>query len=183
MFVQSRNARPRIARHFVMHSTFDTVVGPSRTSPIGMKQTLIAVFFATIVILFAGCDKPPKAANKKDLPVSAQMLFAALDTLMKADERPDGITPEANVARITPLLQQVVDDGAKADRAELNSIYPGLGDHFLDDAVAHARLTLQSIKSQDDDAMTRSIAAILRWQKWWGTNKKSATAAIVDRYG
>ena len=145
-----------------------------------MKPRLLTVL---LTLLVAGCGKTPNAENKKDLPVGAQMLFSAVDTLLKADERPAGITAAANVTRIKPLMRQVVDAGANANRAELNSFYPELGDHFLDDAVAHARFIIQFLETGDDDAMTRAVAAILRWQKWWGANKRAAMAAIINRYG
>ena len=139
--------------------------------------------FSTLLLLAFISVHHANAENKKDVPVSAQMLYSAVDGLLKADERPSGITPAANIARIKPLMQQVVDAGAKANRAELNSYYPALGDHFLDDAVTHARFVLKTLESGDADDMTRATAAIMRWQKWWGANKKAAMAAIINRYG
>src|SRR5438045_1913350 len=89
---------------------------------------------ALVLTMFSGT-----AASKRELPTSVAMFFSAIEALAKADERPEGISAEANLARIKPLMQQVVDAGAKSNRAELNALYPGWGDHFLDDAVAHAR--------------------------------------------
>ena len=125
-----------------------------------------------------------RAVSGQNLPDSVQAFYIALDTLLKADERPEGITPEANVARIRPLMEQVVDGGTKANRAELNSLYPQLGDHFLDDAVAHAQYVIQVIDGKDPDAMTRAIAAIVRWKKWWkpilpATRRKQCNCLVL----
>lgn len=123
------------------------------------------------------------AGTKRELPTSVTMFFSAIDTLAKADERPSGITPEANLTRIKPLMQRVIDAGAKSDRSELNSLYPGWGDHFLDDAVAHARFMMQAMESRDADAMTRAMGTIVRWQQWWKPNQEKILALVADRYG
>lgn len=114
---------------------------------------------------------------------SLQAFFSAIDALLTADERPEGISAEDNVARIKPFLQKVVNAGAKTKRAELNSLYAHLGDHFLDDAVAHARLVIQVIDTGDDDKMIKATAAILRWQRWWKPNQKKVMEAIFNQYG
>jgi hypothetical protein len=80
-------------------------------------------------------------------------------------------------------MQQVIDAGEKSDRAELNSLYPGWGDHFLDDAVAHARFIMQAIETRDADAMTRAMGTIVRWQQWWKPNQEKILALVADRYG
>lgn len=124
-----------------------------------------------------------RAAEKRDLPTSVQMFFVAIDSLAKADERPDGISAEANIARIKPLMQQVIDAGAKTNRAELNALYPGWGDHFLDDAVAHARFIMQAVETRDSDAMTRAMGTIIRWQEWWKPNQDKINVLVADKYG
>jgi hypothetical protein len=115
--------------------------------------------------------------------VSVQTYYSIIDDLLKADDRPDGITVAANVARIRPIFQQIVDSSVKTNRGELNSIYPALGDHLLDDAVVHARFMLQAIDTGDDDALTRAMAAIIRWKKWSIDNKRHVTSAILNKYG
>ena len=141
-----------------------------------MRTISFALLFVAVLAV-SGAN----AATKNGLPPSEQLLFLAIDALFQANERPPNITPQANVDRIKPLMRQVVEAGAKADRAELNSLYPELGDHFLDDAVANARYILQFLDTRDDDAIIRAGAAFLRWQKWWVANKKMATGAIFNR--
>lgn len=80
-------------------------------------------------------------------------------------------------------MEDVIANGTKANRAELNSLYPGLGDHFLDDAVAHAHFIIQVINTKDSDAITRAMAAIIRWQKWWNAHQKDVMEVVANRYG
>ena len=123
------------------------------------------------------------AAAKRELPTSVAMFFTAIESLAKADERPEGISPEANMARIKPLMQQIVDAGGKSNRAKLNALYPGWGDHFLDDAVAHARFILQALDTRDSDAMTRAMGTIVRWQQWWKPNQEKILTLVAERFG
>jgi len=125
-------------------------------------------------------DRP---ALGQGAPKGVQMFFVAMDALLEADERPNGIVPEANLRRVEVLLKRVIDASAKADREELNAIYPGWGDHFFDDAVAHARFMVQAIETRDGDAATRATAAFLRWQNWWKANQAKVTVVVGDRYG
>jgi hypothetical protein len=120
--------------------------------------------------------------RSQGMPQSVQMFLSAIDALLEADERPAGIASEANLRRVEPILRRAVDAGQKANREELNSIHPGLGDHFLDDAIAHARFMVRAIDAKDDDAATRAAAAIVRWQKWWGAHRRQVMATIADRY-
>jgi hypothetical protein len=139
------------------------------------------IVFQLLVAIFICCDAT--AAAKRELPTSVAMFFAAVDSLAKADERPEGISSEANLARIKPLMQQVIDAGTKTDRRELNALYAGWGDHFLDDAVAHARFIMQALETRDADAMTRAMGTIVRWQQWWKPNQEKIIALVADRYG
>lgn len=141
----------------------------------------VSILLQLVVVIFLSCDAV--AASKRELPVSVAMFFTAIESLAKADERPENISPEANLARIKPLMQQVIDAGAKSNRAELNALYPGWGDHFLDDAVAHARFVLQSLDTKDSDAMTRAMGTIIRWQQWWKPNQDRIMMLVTDKYG
>jgi hypothetical protein len=125
----------------------------------------------------------PAATARPSVPPSVAAFLSALDALAKADERPEGISVDANIARIKPLLQQVVDAETNTNRIDLNAIYPGLGDHFVDEAAAHARFVLKAIDGQDDDALTRAAATILNWQKWWNANKTNVQSTIFNKYG
>jgi hypothetical protein len=144
-----------------------------------MKRSATVIALLTSICLATS----GAAAAKRELPTSIAMFFSGIEALAKADERPDGISAEANLARIKPLMQQVVDAGAKSNRAELNALYPGWGDHFLDDAVAHARFILQALQTQDSDAMSRAMGTIIRWQQWWKPNQDKIMVLVADRYG
>ena len=122
------------------------------------------------------------ADAKKALPESFQALLLAIDALAEADERPEGITPEANIIRIRPLFQKIIDAGKKVKRDELNSAYTELGDHFIDDLVAHAKFVIQAIDKKDDNTFVRAAAAYIRWQKWWQANQKKITTVIINKY-
>ena len=123
-------------------------------------------------------------ATVKDLPESVQAFYLVVDDLRKADQRPMGISAADNRARIQPIMQRIVAAGAKTDRKELNLIYPGLGDHLLDDAVAHAEAMARVLGgSGAEDDFNAGIAAIIRWQKWWNENSKKAGMALVNRFG
>jgi hypothetical protein len=123
------------------------------------------------------------SALPPNVPQSVRSFFSGIDALLEADQRPDGITPEANLQRVGPILRRVVAAGEQTDRQDLNSIYPGWGDHFLDDAVAHARFMVQAIDASDHDAVTRATAAFLRWQEWWNVHQQDVMTAVTDRYG
>jgi hypothetical protein len=121
-------------------------------------------------------------ARSQGMPQSVQTFLLVIDALLEADDRPAGITPEANIRRVEPILRRAVDAGQKANRDELNSIHPGLGDHFFDDAIAHARFMVRAIDAKDEDAATRAAAAIVRWQRWWGVHRRQVMTTITDRY-
>jgi hypothetical protein len=143
-----------------------------------MQRALIISIIAATFTTY-----PARAAVRRELPTSVAVFFSAIEALAKADERPDGISAAANITRIKPLMQQVIDAGAKCNRAELNALYPGWGDHFLDDAVAHARFILQFMETGDSDTMTRAMGTIIRWQQWWKPNQDKIMTLVADRFG
>src|SRR6266849_9921658 len=83
--------------------------------------------------------------ESKPVPRSVRNFFLANEALLKANDRPSGIAPEANVERVEPLLREAVDSARGIQRDELNAVYSGLGDHFLDDAIGSAQLFLDAI--------------------------------------
>lgn len=123
------------------------------------------------------------AAASQDIPKSVQLLIQAVDDYLKAGDRQEGIAGDANVDRILPLMKDISEAGKHVDKAELNALFPGLGDHLVDDLAAHADFLLKYIKTRDEDTFTRANAAIIRWLKWWKENKRNVNAAISNKYG
>ena len=146
-----------------------------------MVSLCSAPLFNPIIVATLGTYSPRRAVASY-LPIWL-FFFSAIEALAKADERPDGISAAANITRIRPFVQQVVDAGAKCNRTELNALYPGWGDHFLDDAVAHARFILQFTETGDSDIMTRAMGTIIRWQQWWKPNQDKIMMLVTDRFG
>ena len=146
-----------------------------------MKMRTFYIVISAVSLFLFSCHEL-NAATSKDMPVSVQMLLLSVDALLEANDRPQGIGANENIARIRPLMQKLIDAGAIVNRAELNSLYRELGDHFLDDAVAHARLILLSINRLDYDGMARAATAFLRWQNWWSANRKQVMTIIANRY-
>lgn len=142
------------------------------------KRFFFILFLVILVLLLLKSD-----ATAKDIPVSVQMFYIGFDALQEANERPEGITPRENIARIIPLFQKVIDSGTKINRAELNLLYSGLGDNFLDGAVKHARLMIKVINKEDTDMINRALAAYVSWQRWWNKNKVKVTEILINRFG
>jgi hypothetical protein len=118
----------------------------------------------------------------ESMPRSVTNFFFANDALLKANDRPEGITPEDNIRRVHVLLLEAIDSARYIQRGELNKVYPELGDHFLDDAIGSAQLFIDAVDNRDGDLVIRSEAAHLRWQKWWNVHRTEAMQTLTTRY-
>ena len=135
----------------------------------------------TALVLFALIVAALPSFAQKELPPSVRAVFFIVDDLAKADTRPAGISAVGNVERIKPIMEEIMKIGEKIDRQQLNRLYQGLGDHLLDDAVPHAKFTIEFIQG-NRESFERSIAAILRWKTWWRDNREKAMDVIMNKY-
>ena len=135
---------------------------------------------ATIWPYFIVRSRNPSPSTR--LPRSVQNFFYATDALVRANERPEGIQRDSNVVRVRAILSEAADSGHGIDRDDLNRIYSGLGDHFLDDAIVSARLYVEAIDSRDGALVMRGTAANLRWQTWWNANGNDVMNAMATRF-
>ncbi|PYT90143.1 MAG: hypothetical protein DMG36_20980 [Acidobacteria bacterium] len=116
------------------------------------------------------------------MPRSVLNFMFGLDALERADARPSGITADANVNRVASIFREALDSAAFIDRAQLNGVYAGLGDHFLDDAVRHMRAVVRVADARDDAAVQEAMTSVALWLRWWNANRKNALALIANRY-
>lgn len=115
-------------------------------------------------------------------PRSVNILFFGLDALNRVDETPKGMTQPDNIARVMPIVRALIDSSQSVSRTELDSIYPGLGEHFLDDATESARSFVQALEHHDSIAAAEAVSANLRWRRWWNDNADSVVATLSRRY-
>ena len=132
----------------------------------------------------AKADKKPHTAARggQYMPRSVENFLFGVDALARADARPPGIDRDRNVHRVAAIFREAIDSAVYVDRAELNSVHPGLGDHFLDDAVRHMRMIAQIEATHDDAQFEQAMASIVAWQRWWNANRSATLAAITSRY-
>ena len=87
----------------------------------------------------------------ESMPRSVSNFIFANEALLKANDRPDGISPEANIRRVHVLMLEAIDSARFIQRSELNKVYPELGNHFLDDAIGSAQLFVDAVNNRDGD--------------------------------
>jgi hypothetical protein len=124
---------------------------------------------------------PHPTAAPRELSKSTRLFYVALAELKKADERPEGISSGENVKRIEPMMKQIISAGDSIDRKDLNTLYPGLGDHFLDDAVVHARSLLDAVSNRNADSWDKAMAAFIRWQTWWSVHQDGVREVVAGK--
>jgi hypothetical protein len=118
----------------------------------------------------------------ESMPRSVRNFLFSIDALSRADARPSGITSDSNVHRVAAIFREAIDSSEYVDRAELNGVYSGLGDHFFDDAVPHMGAIVRVESQQDEAAIDQATASIRGWQRWWNANRGAALQAITARY-
>ncbi len=123
----------------------------------------------------------PREASQTPSRSVANFLFG-MEALSRADARPSGIDADSNVRRVAAIFREAIDSAAFVDRAELNSVYSGLGDHFLDEAVRHMDTIVHIETTHTDTVMNQAMASIVAWQRSWNANRSAARVAIASRY-
>lgn len=131
-------------------------------------------------------DAARNAQAPKELPHSIKNFFLVTDILSRANETSnDSInTPDlrTRVAVVSKMLQEAIDSSATIDRAELNRVQPGLGDHFLDEEVGGAKLTVRAINERNQDLVLRAQASYIRWSEYWNANGSTVFHNIAATY-
>ena len=125
---------------------------------------------------------PVAERPNQQLPRSVENFLFGLDALYRANVRPNGIAPDSNIRRVAAIFREAIDSAAFVDRAELNHVYPGLGDHFLDDAVRHMGLIANIVTTHSDAAADQAMASIVAWQRWWNASRAAVMDTITSRY-
>jgi hypothetical protein len=116
------------------------------------------------------------------MPRIVEDFLFGIDALARADARPTGIDGDQNVHRVAAIFREAIDSAVYVNRAELNAVHPGLGDHFLDYGVRHMRLIAQIEATRNNAQFDQAMASIVAWQRWWNANRAETMATIVSRY-
>jgi hypothetical protein len=77
-----------------------------------------------------------------------------------------------NLEDILAYRRKAVEVGKSADRAVLNSVYPGLGNKFEDEFVEAMSLFVHGCEAHSDEELHRSKVLNDEWADWYQANRK-----------
>lgn len=112
---------------------------------------------------------------------SAESLSDALNELTIATQ--GGTLTRRTVEDAVPVLKAGLGLAKDADRIELNSVYPELGDAFhgyLVSGVEALILAIETPRSETD--FTNAMLMVGDWQSWWSENGQKVFAKLAADY-
>lgn len=117
-----------------------------------------------------------------EAPLGVQNFLLAMDALGRANALTAPASSQERVNATSALFRDAVAYSQNVDRAELNAVYSGLGDRFLDDAIGAAELYLEGLATSNRGQLTSAAATWARWASWWRDHSREAMFAFADRY-
>lgn len=81
-----------------------------------------------------------------------------------------GLLSDTQASEIIRHQEKSFVSARKVDVAELNSVYPGFGDHFRDEFLTGTELLLRGLKNQDAALTMRGQVLLENWADWYGAN-------------
>jgi hypothetical protein len=103
-----------------------------------------------------------------------ESLFWWLESRKLIEALPSSQDPAKDREAIITLLQRARAEVEKADRAELNSLQPGLGDAVLDKYIPSLKYHIDGLSTGDMASLSRGDAAIVQFRTWMKENLQHA---------
>jgi hypothetical protein len=121
-------------------------------------------------------------STPRELPNSVRSYIVAVDALGRAYSR-ENVGSPADPDQLLPLLQKAVDSAATTNREDLNRLYPMLGEHFLDDAIAGSKLAIVALHDHNTQALAQAKIALHRWAQWYNPHASAIVEVLQQNYG
>lgn len=116
-----------------------------------------------------------------ELPNSVLLFLKSQDALAEAEI--EIMQRGADPSEVLDRFQEAVDLARFIQPEELDDLYPGLGKHFLEEAITGFAYFILAVENEDQVTFELSRDLVGEWGAWWRTHASDVVGAIEEKYG